>query len=273
VTEASSVAVTTKSIRLLPASPEFGAAITLTANNKLPAASNISLMRNTTYPLNPIRALDNSLTISQRAGRDVYMNDRTTGCVFTCNTCHLLDVSQNAFSTDGKISIEGGQISQEFKVPHLRNMYETVDKFFKGDVFNFGFDAETSSRKRGQLVDFVMAMDSNFALIVGQQIILSAATGAATDAPIDLLMACAEVAPRSECDLIAKGVIEEQARGFLFDGADILQSDRQSESYSYQQLRDLAKSPDGALTFTCVPPGSGTWMGIDRNRDGVRDSD
>jgi hypothetical protein len=146
---------------------------------------------------------------------------------------------------------------------------DTLDSFLQGDVFLFGLDTATNNRKRGQVVDFVMVMDSDLAPIVGQQVTLNELTGTDTDARIELLIARAEVAPNSECDLIVKGVIEEEARGFFLNGAETFQSDRQSESYSYQQLRDLAKSPDGALTFTCVPPGSGNWMGIDRNRDGV----
>jgi len=73
--------------------------------------------------------------------------------------------------------------------------------------------------------------------------------------------------------LIAKGLIENVARGFLFDGKDSFQSDKQSEVYTYEQLRKFATTPDNALTFTCVPPGSGLWMGIDRDRDGVLDAD
>jgi len=38
-------------------------------------------------------------------------------------------------------------------------------------------------------------------------------------------------------------------------------------------LLDLAGIPGGEVTFTCVPPGSGHRIGIDRDRDGVLDGD
>jgi len=258
-------------------------------------------------PPNPIRALDNSLTPDQSAGRSIYFKEDTTGDVFQCNTCHDLDPTKGAFGTDGDSSVEGPDISQEFKVPHLRNMYQkvgkfgntgrfagsnerfgeqvrgfgfmhdghmdTLDNFFKGSVFKFDLEPELNDKKRGQVVDFVMVMDSNFAPVVGQQVTLTTATGNDTDKRINLLMERAGLASQPECDLIAKGVIENVARGFLFTGGDQFQSDARSESYTYEQLRSLAKTPNGAITFTCVPPGSGQWMGLDRNGDDVFDAD
>jgi len=259
------------------------------------------------YPPNPIRALDNSLTTDQSAGREVYFQEPTTGGVFTCNACHLIDARRGAFGTDGKSTVEGDQISQEFKVPHLRNMYQkvgkfgnsgifsstdesfgdqirgfgfmhdgnmdTLDNFFQGDVFNFGLDAETNNRKRRQIVDFVMVMDTDLAPVVGQQVTLNAASSVQSTNRVDLLLERAALSPRPECDLIAKSVVENIPRGFLFDGVETFQSDIAGESYSYQQLLELTLALDGSVTFTCVPPGSGTWMGIDRDSDGVLDGE
>ena len=39
------------------------------------------------------------------------------------------------------------------------------------------------------------------------------------------------------------------------------------------QLRLLAAIPRQELTFTCVPPGSGQRLGLDRDADGVLDAD
>jgi len=240
------------------------------------------------YPPNPIRALDNSLNADESAGRDIYFDNTTTG-------------------TSGKSSVEGDDVSQEFKVPHLRNMYtkvgkfgnsgrfsgndqdfgdqirgfgfmhdghmDTLDNFFQGDVFSFDADPVVNAEQRAQVVDFVMAMESDLAPIVGQQATLTADTGPDTDTRIELLMARAEVAPEPECDLIAKAVIEDQMRGFLYTGSGNFDSDKQAETFSYQQLREAAQAAEGAVTFTCVPPGSGRRMGIDNNRDGVLDGD
>lgn len=100
------------------------------------------------YPPNPIRALDNSLNADQQFGRDFFMNVETFSFVperkFTCEGCHRLDPTANPgephpgfFGSDGEIV--GGEFSQTFKIPHLRNMYTKVGTFgFPGGdpVFN-----------------------------------------------------------------------------------------------------------------------------------------
>lgn len=99
-----------------------------------------------TYPPNPVRSLDNSLTPDQEAGRAFYFNhvtkpDGTTqeipSDVFhNCNGCHTLDPNGNAsfgvkkpgfFGSDGKYSFESEP--QFMKVPHLRNAYQKVGMF------------------------------------------------------------------------------------------------------------------------------------------------
>ncbi len=260
------------------------------------------------YPPNPIRALDNSLTSSQAQGRQIYMQDLTTGEQFTCNDCHSVDPEKGQFGTAGGSSVEGDDISQEFKVPHLRNMYQkvgkfgnsgrfsgsdadfgeqikgfgfmhdgnmdTLDNFLKGEVFNFDSNAETNALKRRQVVEFVMAMDSDLAPIVGQQITLDANSGDEVKARLDLLLERAAITlPRAECDLIAKAVVQGLPRGFLLLDSGIFQSDRALETYSVTQIKDLARQEGGAMTFTCVPPGSGRRMGIDQNSDGISDGD
>jgi DNA-binding beta-propeller fold protein YncE len=101
------------------------------------------------YPPNPIRNLDNSLTPDQQAGQNFYFN-RTPGgkeipsdTFHDCNGCHVLDRSGNAefgvaspgfFGSDGRYSFE--QETQFFKVPHLRNLYQKVGMFGMGPTFN-----------------------------------------------------------------------------------------------------------------------------------------
>lgn len=258
------------------------------------------------YPPNPIRALNNSLTDSQARGRDTYMNKSTTGDVFKCNDCHTLDPESGHFGTSGLSSVEGDDISQEFKVPHLRNMYQkvgkfgnsgrfsatdgdfgpqvrgfgfmhdgnmdTLDNFFKGDVFRFSRDAETDEAMRREVVDFVMAFDTNLAPVVGQQVTLSNTTGSDTDDRIELLMQRASTTPAPECDLIAKGTIEDKSVGYLLQADQLFKGDT-GDLVDYSVLREKALQAGGAITFTCVPPGSGEWMGIDRNLDGQLDGE
>jgi len=92
-----------------------------------------------TYPPNPIRPLDNSLTPEQEAGRDFFMNTISGVGVLACTGCHATDPTGNAaygverpgfFGTDGS-SVLGiaGLGGQSFKIPHLRNIYQKVGMF------------------------------------------------------------------------------------------------------------------------------------------------
>ena len=260
------------------------------------------------YPPNPIRALDNSLTSDQATGLSIYMTGITTGENFSCNDCHVLNPLNGNFGTAGLSTIEGDEISQEFKVPHLRNMYQkvgkfgnsgkfstdpidygpqikgfgfmhdggmdTLDKFLQGEVFRFDLDPDANDTKRRQVIDFVMAMDSELAPIVGQQITLTATSSTAAKNRIDLLRARAMVtSPREECDLIVKGVVAGEARGYLMLADGRYQSDREADIITDVALRDLVSTDNQALTFTCTPPGSGVWMGIDHDEDGSFDRD
>jgi DNA-binding beta-propeller fold protein YncE len=101
-----------------------------------------------TYPPNPVRNLDNSLTPAQQAGRAFFFNQTPDGqeipsdTFHNCNGCHVLDPNGNAqygvpkpgfFGSDGRYSFEAE--TQFFKVPHLRNLYQKVGMF--GDAASF----------------------------------------------------------------------------------------------------------------------------------------
>ncbi len=262
-----------------------------------------------TYPPNPIRALDNSLNDAEAAGQQIFFNERTTGDILTCNQCHTLNADENHFGTSGKSSIEGDDISQEFKVPHFRNLYQKVGKFgnagrfssstgnfgdqikgfgfmhdgnmdtlqnfFKGSVFSFSDDNAVNEQKIQQVVEFVMSSDSNLAPIVGQQVTINSQTGADSLNRLNLLAERAQIggSAREECDLVAKGVVENEQRGYFMNEGTNLQSDRSGEAISLEQLIALATQDLAGITFTCLPPGSGVWFGIDRDQDGVLNND
>jgi len=93
-----------------------------------------------TYPPNPIRALDDSLTPVQQAAAAFFVNsvqgqELPVDRFHNCEGCHTLDRSGNAgasphpgfFGTDGRLSFENE--TQTFKVPHLRNAYQKVGMF------------------------------------------------------------------------------------------------------------------------------------------------
>jgi hypothetical protein len=119
-----------------------------------------------TYPPNPIRPLDNSLTPDQAAGEHLFstVNCGIPTCLDgtcppqSCTGCHTLDPTGNPgtaapgfFGTSGFSSFDFNLLA---KVPHLRNLYQKIGMFgsaphpailggdngFKGDqVRGFGF--------------------------------------------------------------------------------------------------------------------------------------
>jgi hypothetical protein len=89
-----------------------------------------------TLPPNPVRKLDNSLTAAQQRGSNFYFGSQPAdgislplvgGETHNCNGCHVVDRAQGFFGTGRSASFEG--ITQTFKVPHLRNMYQKVGMF------------------------------------------------------------------------------------------------------------------------------------------------
>ena len=138
---------------------------------------------------------------------------------------------------------------------------------------------------RRQLEAFMMAMDSNMAPIVGQQVTLSAdnAGDAGVNARIDLLKARAAA---GECDLVVKGRRKVRVRGrdkeidagFLYrpDTGSYEVSVASSPRFSEAQLRQWDDGCDDggdAITYTAAPPGSGVRIALDRDSDGVYDGD
>jgi hypothetical protein len=243
-----------------------------------------------TMPPNPVRALDNQLNAFEAAGRNIYMNVNNTTLLGGCNHCHTLDPARGRFGTSGLMSFEGGRITENFKVPQLRNMYQkagmfgfslstgasagpqirgfgfshdgsvdTLDSFFSDPVFNFPAPAATS---RAQVAAFVMAMDSDLAPIVGQQVTWRPGASEATEARLALMKAQASVTtPVAACDLVVRAAID----GNAFSGW--LQSDgswrmKNGERLGDGALRALASAAQ-PLTFTCVPPGSARRIALD----------
>ena len=125
--------------------------------------------------------------------------------------------------------------------------------------------------KRRQIEAFLLAFDSNMAPSVGQQITLTGTNGAVAGGRIDTLV---QQANAGRCDLVAKGRIAGEDRGFLYVGSNAFVSDRAGDTpLPDGALRLKANTPGQELTYTCVPPGSGLRIGIDRDADGYGDRD
>jgi hypothetical protein len=130
--------------------------------------------------------------------------------------------------------------------------------------------------------DFLLGFPSNLAPIVGQQLTLRHDNPSAVGPRIDLMISQARTpwivagnpGPMS-CDLVVRGVVAGEARGFLFEPATrTFRGDRASESpWADAELRALAQDEGQPLTYTCGPPGSGPRLALDRDEDGVFDAD
>jgi YVTN family beta-propeller protein len=272
-------------------------------------------------PPNPVRSLNNSLNGSQQRGHDFYFGPRTADGLnvpvagsllttfegFTCNGCHELDPAEGEFGTSKRASFEG-VISQNFKIPHLRNMYakvgmfgdpkvdtfdapdsgntgsqirgfgftndgsiDTLFRFFTAAVFRpnltSGFPLINPDQTRRDVEQFVLAYDSDLAPIVGQQVTLTGTNSSAVGSRISLLeqRAGATFISKSlggtvtECDLVAKVVQNGAMTGYLYDpNSGNFFASNGTTFLSDPALRALAATPGQEVTYTCVPPGSGS---------------
>jgi YVTN family beta-propeller protein len=293
-------------------------------------------------PPNPVRALDNSLTPAQAAGRAFFLGcdglDSLTATPvqcpdggtpatgghladgipismlgFTCQGCHILNPAMGFFGTDGESSFEA--LPQTTKIPQLRNLYDkvgmfgvppnlrvntgnngnmgpqvrgggfehdgsvdTLFRFLQAQVFNaadagilrnVGFtDGDVQRRNVEQ---YLLAFDSDLAPIVGQQVTLRSDNAASVGPRIDLFISRATtpyasklVGPNStECDLVARCVVDGAARTFFLQQSQTFMPDDGSGPLSDSALRALAATPGQEVTYTCLPPG---WVSTGPSR-------
>ncbi len=162
---------------------------------------------------------------------------------------------------------------------------DTVVSFLTGQVFQFPSDPSDEPNNPGSVMrtnvaNFIMAFPSDLAPIVGQQVTLtstnagdSAVTGRLTLLLTRALTPYVDVdrSPNNECDLVVKGKIGGVPRGWWLSATNTFTPDKSTDpALSDAGLRALANVPGQELTYTCVPPGSGPRLGIDRG--GVGDS-
>jgi len=231
--------------------------------------------------------------------------------VFTCQECHGLDRSKGFFGTRGEDVIEGEtqffKVTQlrtvydkvggfgiaggtDFlpngepnpKGPQVRGTGVLHDgsaqsprSFLSAEQFQLTTDELT------QVVDFTFAFETNLAPIVGQQVTLGSDSGRDVNQRIDLLIESARDdfvlatgRTSKECDLVAKGQFRGRERGYVLVtsgfGAGLFREDT-GGLISDASLRRRARLPGGEITYTCVYPGGGERLGIDRDGDGRSD--
>ena len=250
-------------------------------------------------PPNPIRALNNQLSASAAAGETRFFNGSSDG-IATCEGCHTLNPAEGFFGTGGDQTFEGE--TQDFKVPHMRNVYQKVGMFglstgsgntgpqirgngllHDGSVdtpFSF-FSASVftlSNADKLNLESFTFEFPTDLAPMVAQQVTLNATNSAVAGPRIDMMIQRAGTIYDSltaggavaECELIVKGSVAGEERGGMLEASGQFRSDDGS-LVSDAALRTLAVS-EGPLTYTCVPPGAGVRMGINRDEDDFLDN-
>src|SRR5262249_23190323 len=182
-----------------------------------------------TLPPNPIMALTNTPTSDQSNGQALFLNRNTDRGAITCTFCHRLP-----FGTDGLSSFEGEP--QEFKIAHLRNLYQKVGKFgipgqggLGDQVRGFGvlhdgsistvFDFVSSpvfqnlnTTEKRQIEQFLLAFDTGLEPAVGQQVSIDL-NSFNTTAFVNRINDLVGQADAGACDLVAKGNINGEGRG------------------------------------------------------------
>ncbi len=225
----------------------------------------------------------------------------TTDTVEDCDGCHNLDPALGFFGSGGEQTFEGEP--QNFKVAQLRNAYTKIGMFsLSGDqVRGFGFLHDGSvdtlnsflqaavfnltPTQEQQLEQFVLAFPTDLAPVVGQQVSIGPGNpgsfGIGTDAAVRLTLLEQRAAATydsfmlggavPECDLVASTVESGVARGYLRQSSGDFLPDDGGPAISEASLRAKADPGGDAqdLQFTCVPPGSGTRVAIDRDEDSV----
>ncbi len=231
--------------------------------------------------------------------------------VFTCEECHGIDRSQGFFGTRGQDVIEGEtQFFKVPQLRSVYDKVGGFGTTAGTDILPNGEPNPTGPQVRGtgvlhdgsaqsprnflsaeqfqlttdeltKVVDFTFAFPTNLAPVVGQQVTLSESSGRDVQRRIDLLresalddFVLATGETNKECDLIAKGQFRGRERGYVLLTSGPARGrflDDEGRILSDRTLRRRAQSVGNEVTFTCVYPGGGRRLGVDRDGDGRLD--
>ncbi len=244
------------------------------------------------HPPNPNQLLDRTRRTApagnnEEAGFAAY--NQPTSALLSCNTCHALPSGTNGFVINGNILQE----PQQMKVPQLRNMYrkggfnrtagpqksgfgfvhdgslDTLTSFFAQPVFN-----PWPSGTKDDIVTFLNVFDTGTAPLVGYQFQLTQANAAAA-ATTNTFALVTTRAAAGDCDVTAHGRVDGRMVGLLYDAiAATWRADAAGVGpFTQAQLVSKAQAGNAALAFTCVTPGQGNRVALDRDGDGTLNGD
>ncbi|MCE9671783.1 hypothetical protein LY474_28640 [Myxococcus stipitatus] len=155
---------------------------------------------------------------------------------------------------------------------------DTIARFLSAIVFipsiGVGFPLNNPDATRRDVEQLILAFDTDLAPIVGQQVTLTSTNAASAGPRVDLLIQRAKTAFASkilggavtECDLVAKVALGGRVKGFLFSPTAnaFTPDDGTVANVTDATLRTYAKTVGQEVTYTCVPPGSGARIGLNR---------
>ncbi|HEX5010682.1 MAG TPA: hypothetical protein VFY71_09785 [Planctomycetota bacterium] len=259
------------------------------------------------FPPNPYEPKDRVYTGTAALGRDLFgMNPLVPGKEYnnlipgnvTCIDCHQGNFSDGTDFTGSQVTVNFDGENQMFNAAGLRGVYEkefadltgfgTLHDGSLDDIEDFlHFVPATTGQAAFPLLDepekqavedFVRAWDTGVAPFVGAQWFASTATLPGLYDWLDLAEGQASAASHP-LDLIGKGRLltphGSQAIGLHFTwNADISDWMYRSDIGSWSSRGPIvAAIATGVLqiTFTCVPPGTGERLGVDRDEDGLLD--
>jgi YVTN family beta-propeller protein len=261
------------------------------------------------FPPNPFRNLDNtmpsSITVPSQSGGGAtatgnpnngltaFQNNTLDAGALTCNQCHLLPTGTRNELFNGAQEGE----SQDFKIPHMRNMYEKVGfdvirpQLQGGNGNNIGLTNQkkgfgfihdgsvslteflaapvftSTTQQERDLFAFALAFPTETFPAVGRQQLVTDTNknDSTVISTINTLIAQAEA---SACDVIAKGTFGGTAKGYVYDrNANNFVPDTLNEAAVTEAALRGSVQPGDVLTYMGVPAGAGSRMGIDRDRD------
>jgi DNA-binding beta-propeller fold protein YncE len=233
--------------------------------------------------------LEDGNTGNPNTGRTTYLNDEYRPGL-RCNTCHSLPTGSNLFIIPAGALLE----SQDFKVPHLRNVWQkrsfvrssttaSLSGFGIGhdgtdpDIFTFlsrpvfGSFATDTTRKRN-LSAFLLCFDTGTAPATGYGRTAVGATLASVTGDWTMLEAQATA---GNIELILRGLVDGKRHGFRYrpGNGDYASDQAGLGPFTRAQLQNMIISGSAGLTLMGVPPGRGDRLARDRNADGVLDGD
>ena len=253
---------------------------------------------------NPNQNLDRTLPASFAGGNPVvgrntflFTNYQGSGSLgLKCNTCHAVpNGTDKSFTPSAAL-----QEPQSFKVPHLRNIYQKMtfnndpgassiggfgiihdgtdpdlQTFLSRGVFGvFAAQTPAGATIRSNINAFVQCFDTGTAPAVGYATTLTADNVDLPGVTADWDLLESQAGLLTNIQLVVKGTIDGRQRGMLYQPAthDYRLDTVTLAPMTRTQLRSKVLAGD-TLTLLGVPPGSGTRIGIDRNENGILDSD